>query len=562
MKSTSILLLSLLSPPSTSAKHLRTQPALDVATFSKQDNIYQNLFAAHDATVLSSTASSSSPHQDITAPRFQSTASTSSSNIALTPLESSIPACVECEQEKGRLAGLSSPLPESPYFSNKNPIFNPKWGSHGHWKWLHQAGDGDLHHTSLLKQGTTIERGANYGVADKYEKNMWSVKGTMTISSDEVPNIMSLSAAIAAAADVDRRYVSIREVHRDMNSGVDASRANPVIETSVQHAEEDMSSTGTSDGSSATGVELASELEKGTEETEQQVTEPEHNTKVIAEANDETNSETNSETGVDGTTSATATAGSEDVIAEFPIAADVTQSKSAPLSPAQKMIGSVVESAVDSAKAEIGGLIPTIEGEIEKQEKELEGKLEKAEESLVPKDAPIHNNPEQEIASMTASLNSLQREVTDGKTATGRSVAATTSLVEEGALDTASISVAPSVGQCLPLEKVPGCKGAGKQYRSATSSFVTEKYDTLSATINAAAPFGPLLQPMLGGCALDVILEQACLVLFPPCDETCSPVKASSQSCIDFNSKECLTKESINALKPQAAMAQGKTEQF
>jgi hypothetical protein len=50
---------------------------------------------------------------------------------------------------------------------------------------------------------------------------------------------------------------------------------------------------------------------------------------------------------------------------------------------AQKMIGSVVESAIDKAKGEIGSLIPKIEDEINKQENEMEGKLEIAENSLL-----------------------------------------------------------------------------------------------------------------------------------------------------------------------------------
>jgi len=49
----------------------------------------------------------------------------------------------------------------------------------------------------------------------------------------------------------------------------------------------------------------------------------------------------------------------------------------------QRMMGSVVEGAVDSAKGEIGKLVPTIEREILKQEEVLDGQLEKAEKSLV-----------------------------------------------------------------------------------------------------------------------------------------------------------------------------------
>ena len=59
-------------------------------------------------------------------------------------------------------------------------------------------------------------------------------------------------------------------------------------------------------------------------------------------------------------------------------------SKSQPEGPtsAQVMMGSVVESAVDKAKGQIGGLIPQIENEIVKQEKEMENQLEKAEVAL------------------------------------------------------------------------------------------------------------------------------------------------------------------------------------
>ena len=50
---------------------------------------------------------------------------------------------------------------------------------------------------------------------------------------------------------------------------------------------------------------------------------------------------------------------------------------------AQKMMGTVVESAVDKAKGQIDSLMPSIENEIVKQEKSLETKLKKAEKSMV-----------------------------------------------------------------------------------------------------------------------------------------------------------------------------------
>jgi hypothetical protein len=54
-----------------------------------------------------------------------------------------------------------------------------------------------------------------------------------------------------------------------------------------------------------------------------------------------------------------------------------------PLTGTQKIMGTVVEGAVDQAKGEIGGLIPQIEGEIVKQEEDLSGKLKRAQNALI-----------------------------------------------------------------------------------------------------------------------------------------------------------------------------------
>jgi hypothetical protein len=54
-----------------------------------------------------------------------------------------------------------------------------------------------------------------------------------------------------------------------------------------------------------------------------------------------------------------------------------------PLTGTQKIMGTVVEAAVDQAKGEIGGLIPQIEGEIVKQEEDLSGKLKRAQNALI-----------------------------------------------------------------------------------------------------------------------------------------------------------------------------------
>lgn len=56
------------------------------------------------------------------------------------------------------------------------------------------------------------------------------------------------------------------------------------------------------------------------------------------------------------------------------------------LSDQQKMMGTVVEGAVDKAKGEIGSLMPKIEEKIVEQENIMEGQLSKAEEGLVGKE--------------------------------------------------------------------------------------------------------------------------------------------------------------------------------
>lgn len=62
---------------------------------------------------------------------------------------------------------------------------------------------------------------------------------------------------------------------------------------------------------------------------------------------------------------------------------DVDTAGSTDPTSAQKMMGTVVESAVDKAKGQIDSLMPSIENEIVKQEKSLETKLKKAEKSMV-----------------------------------------------------------------------------------------------------------------------------------------------------------------------------------
>tara|TARA_B100000795_G_C22788508_1_gene435786 strand:- start:329 stop:1363 length:1035 start_codon:yes stop_codon:yes gene_type:complete len=73
-----------------------------------------------------------------------------------------------------------------------------------------------------------------------------------------------------------------------------------------------------------------------------------------------------------------------DVIEDNAIEKETTAPlKEGALTGTQKMMGSVVESAVNKAKGEIDGLIPKIEHEVVKQEEEMQGQLEKAEQSLV-----------------------------------------------------------------------------------------------------------------------------------------------------------------------------------
>ena len=543
MKSTAISLLLLTQQ--TQSINLRRG---DV--FSKSDNVYSNLFAANDATVIFQSQESELPHLT-SPPRFKNTppssaasqdliAGANSIGIPAAPSTATIPACIECENEKAKL-NLNPALPVGPYFSNKNAVFNPKWGSHGHWKWLHHAGDGDLHHTTLLKTGHTIERADNYGQADPYEKNMWNVKATMTLMAEDVPDIVSLSAAIAAIANVDRRYVSIRSVHRDMSGGIDSGVSGPQV---VDYNTEVETSTSTATGSidaTDTATEAIVKVAADTATTAETATMAETATTATGSAGTVDPSETLSEV--------KPVIEKVETIETIEKVSDVTSH----LSPAQKMIGGVVETAVDAAKNDIGSLMPKIEGEIEKQEKDLEEKLEKAEQSLT-KDQTVHENPEQEIATIGESLDNLQREVGNNVTNPSDGMP-TTSLVEERVLQTTA--VAPIVGQCVALENVPGCKGIGKQYRASASPFVNDKYETFKLTVTAASPFGPILEPAMGGCSLPSILEHACLVLFPPCDATCTPRKASIMSCVDFNDRKCLTEKVIAGLRPQAAMAQG-----
>merc|ERR1711865_1115332 len=56
-----------------------------------------------------------------------------------------------------------------------------------------------------------------------------------------------------------------------------------------------------------------------------------------------------------------------------------SSSDTSALTGTQKMMGNIVEGAVDKAKGEIGGLMPQIEEEIENQEEEMEDKLNTAE---------------------------------------------------------------------------------------------------------------------------------------------------------------------------------------
>ena len=160
---------------------------------------------------------------------------------------------------------------------------------------------------------------------------------------------------------------------------------------------------------------------------------------------------------------------------------------------------------------------------------------------------------------MGKSLDALSNEVTP----TNGGATATLLLEQQRnllrKLDAKS-STLPVVDKCVTLNNPPGTKkgSEGERYRSTASSWLIENYLTIEKTITSATPFGPILQPMLGGCSLSTIIEQAALVLFPPCDNQCVPMKASKDSCTTFNEKQCLTSETMAALKPQAAMAQSK----
>ena len=545
--------------------NLRHQP-----TFSKNDPIYQNLFASSDSS--SSTAAVPTDHPPKVAiksipielpalpplTRFVHTQKTT-----LTPAEKKIPACVECENQKNKVP--DAPLPVGPYFGNHNAVFSPKWGTHGHWKWLHHATAGDISRAGSLKRGETFDRGENYGVADRYEKNMWSVQASMTLVSDKVPDIVRLSASIAANTDVDRKYVSIRGVYRDNSGNAGASNAPEVFTysgpTVGDHASTGVSAaTGTaSDAADATAATaLAITASAATASADAMIASnptgaASNQGKVMPqEAPEEAQNEQVNMGSATGSAIGSATGSATGI-------ASATDSTAPTLSPAQVMMGSVVEKAVDNAKGEIDRIMPQIEGEIENQEKELEKKLNQAEESLVAKDADQHPDPEKEIESLGKSLDALSNEVTPTN-----SGATATLLLEQQRnllrkLDAKS-STLPVVNKCVVLNNPPGTKKdrEGDRYRSTASSWVIENYLTIEKTITSATPFGPILEPMLGGCSLSSIIEQAALVLFPPCDDQCVPMKASKDSCSTFKERKCLTSETLAALKPQAAMAQSK----
>ena len=574
-----IITLSCLAHDTTSS-HLRHTPA-----FSKSDSLYKNLFRSTDTrtTSPSNVATTANPnHPKVQSipielpsipaiPRFSKAAKTT-----LTPEEQDIPACVECEKQK--LANLKAPaLPVGPYFSNKNPVFSSKWGTHGHWKWLHHAGDGDIHHSGLLKRGVKVSRGKNYGTAGSYEKNMWTVKASMIIMSDDVPNIIRLSPLIAANTDVDRKYVSIRAVYRDNSGNVGGadgitSYTGPSVVSydAPSDVQSDLRTAATGTGTPTATQKMIGKAEEG----------------VVADS--EMTAATASAATASAATASAAPTATQKMIgkvvegavdnakneinglipkiegeienqekdlnikltkAEMGLVGDATASAAPTVSTAQKMIGTVVERAVDNAKGEINKLIPQIEGEIESQEKDLEKQLQKAEEGLAAKDQDQHPDPEKEIESLGKTLDNLSNEVTQNTT-----TSPTTSLVEQYSREI----VLSSIDKCVALEDSPGSVSKGKRYRSTKSSWIIERYEILKKTIIAASPFGPMLEPMFGGCTLNSIIQYAGFVLLPPCNKQCVPRKASKDSCVKFNERKCLTPKTIQDLKPQAAMAQSK----
>ena len=88
------------------------------------------------------------------------------------------------------------------------------------------------------------------------------------------------------------------------------------------------------------------------------------------------------ETSVDHGASTTSTTIASSTTSATSATSPGSSSDTSALTGTQKMMGNIVEGAVDKAKGEIGGLMPQIEEEIENQEKSMAGKLSKAELAL------------------------------------------------------------------------------------------------------------------------------------------------------------------------------------